>query len=101
NNYKLPWLIAKNEDLRWPATEGEKTNWILKKAHTFSNMVARASTKNESVNYTYYTVLHMMKSPVALLHPLTLYKIFKYGRSSNKDESFSSANENKSGEPLV
>ncbi|MDH5257669.1 MAG: hypothetical protein OEX07_06665, partial [Gammaproteobacteria bacterium] len=52
NNYKLPWLIAKNEDLRWPATEGEKTNWILKKAHTFSNMVARASTKNESVNYT-------------------------------------------------
>ena len=110
-NYNLPWMIAKNEDLRWPGTEGEKANGLLKKMHGFSDMVARASTKDESVNYTYVSILHMMKLPTALLTPFMLYKIIKHGRKetvsdqtgqSSRSEPNNQANESnpKNTDPL-
>lgn len=93
NNYNLPWLISKNEDLRWPGTEGEKASWFLKKMHAFSNKVARASTKNKEVDYAYLSVLHMVSLPTLLLKPSILYKIFKYG--SLKDDSIEASRSDK------
>lgn len=95
NNYNLPWLIAKNEDLRWPATEGGNANWLVKQMHHFLDMVGRASTKSKSVNYTYISVLHMIKLPIALLTPNMLYKIIRYGRKMPATKLQASDNENK------
>jgi len=92
-NSILPWIIAKNEDLRWPGTDGAKANFALKLMHRFSDRVARAATINKDVDYTYVSVLHMTKLPTALLKPTILFKIIKYGgdntklaRASNSDQ---------------
>ncbi|MDR4517120.1 MAG: hypothetical protein MRK00_07010 [Nitrosomonas sp.] len=82
NNYRLAWMISQNEDLRWPETSGMKTDIVTKMLHKFSDMVARASTKDSTVTYAYYFVLHMTKSPVILLRPDILLRILIYGSKS-------------------
>lgn len=76
SKYKLPWLIATNEDLRWGTTIGERRG-LQRTAHVASNVVVSASSSDPVVAYTYLSVLHMTKRPAALFSPFMLGRIVK------------------------
>ena len=68
--YRMPWLIARTEDQRW--TEAQPLASRL--AHRLMDRLNRAGMKDMRIAATYLSVLHMKKSPLALLRPYALVK---------------------------
>lgn len=67
--YFIPWMIAKNEDLRWDSTEGANKTYILALMHRFMNRVMRLAAKYPDVTEAFIGILHMAKSPLELAKP--------------------------------
>ncbi len=65
----FPWLLGTSEDLRWATTEGPSPNLITKLMQKYVNEVMLLGPQSAIATRTFFTVLHMMKSPLVLFHP--------------------------------
>ena len=78
-SYQYPWMIATNEDLRWPKTEGSSGGLLVSVMHHFTNWIGLVATRNSAIAYTYIQVLHMTSTPAALLTPSSLMRLLQDG----------------------
>ncbi len=71
---KVPWLLATGEDFRYPQTEGYRPpgmrlfNWYGGRVHALA-------CSHPLTTLRFYEVLHMLKSPVVLFNPRTLFAV--------------------------
>jgi flavin-dependent dehydrogenase len=68
----LPWLLGTSEDFRWPSTEGIRPNIIARCIQEYSHRVLLLTPKSKIATKSFFEVMHMMKSPLILFHPLIL-----------------------------
>ena len=68
----LPWLFGTSEDFRWPTTEGIKPGLITRYIQKYSNRVLLLTPKSKIASKSFLEVLHMLRSPLILFHPLIL-----------------------------
>lgn len=72
---EVPWLLATQSDFLYPQTRGKRPlyskplNWYLAR-------MLQLCSGNERVVKTFYEVLHFIKKPSALFHPLVLFPVF-------------------------
>ena len=75
---EIPWLLATQSDFLYPQTGGKRLlhtkalNWYLVR-------VLRLCAGNDRVTKTFYQVLHFIKKPPALFHPLILLRVMTRG----------------------
>ena len=71
---RVPWLLATGEDFRYPETQGYRPpsmrlyNWYAGRVH-------QLACSHPLTTLRFYEVLHMLKSPVALFNPRTLFAV--------------------------
>jgi 2-polyprenyl-6-methoxyphenol hydroxylase-like FAD-dependent oxidoreductase len=71
---EIPWMLATQSDFLYPQTLGERPlysrplNWYLTR-------VLQLCSGNERIVKTFYEVLHFIKKPAALFHPLVLFPV--------------------------
>lgn len=65
----FPWLLGTSEDLRWPTTEGPRPNLVTKLMQKYVNEVMLLGPQSAIATRSFFTVLHMLKSPLVLFHP--------------------------------
>ncbi len=71
---RVPWRLSTGEDFRYPETEGHQPpgtrllNWYASRVHELAN-------SHPLTTLRFYEVLHMLKSPAALLDPRILFAV--------------------------
>jgi 2-polyprenyl-6-methoxyphenol hydroxylase-like FAD-dependent oxidoreductase len=65
----FPWLLGTSEDLRWPTSQGPRPNLVTKMMQKYVNEVMLLGPQSEIATRSFFTVLHMLKSPLVLFHP--------------------------------
>lgn len=79
-----PWLLATNEDFRYPETEGHRPpgmhllNWYTGRLHELVSSYHVATLR-------FYEVLHMLKHPIALFDLRILFAVLFKSRPSQPD----------------
>lgn len=66
----LPWLLGTSEDFRWPTTKGTKPYLITRCIQKYSHRVMLLTPKSKIATKSFFEVMHMMRSPLILFHPL-------------------------------
>ncbi len=70
-----PWLMATSEDFRWPTTEGGRPGSLTRFMHGYLDWVVRAMEVNPVVSLVFWEVTHLLKPPIALLHPRVVTRV--------------------------
>ena len=65
----ISWELATGEDYRYRTTEGDKPNFTTKLMHAYMEQVLPLTNYNIFVRLTLLRVFHLLRSPLALLHP--------------------------------
>jgi len=68
---EVPWLFATCEDLRYQATEGNRT-FGMRVLQGYTQRVCRLMATDPFATQSFYEVLNMLKPPTALFHPRIL-----------------------------
>jgi hypothetical protein len=68
-NLTTPWLMATNEDFRYPETEGVKPGRLTHLLHRYFDRVVRVSSKNADVFREFVLVTNLLKPPATLFSP--------------------------------
>ncbi len=71
----LPWILGTSEDLRWPTTVGEKPNILTKLVQNHAQKVLLLGPKSKLATKSFLQMMHMIKSPVIIFHPLLLLQL--------------------------
>jgi flavin-dependent dehydrogenase len=71
----LPWLLGTSEDFRWPSTEGIKPDIFTRYIQKYSHRVLLLTPKSKIAAKSFFEVMHMLRSPLILFHPLILIHI--------------------------
>lgn len=66
---QAPWLMATGEDLRWPATEGDRPHGIARLAQRYIDQVLLAAGADQVVSLAFWQVTHLVEPPGLLFHP--------------------------------
>lgn len=85
----VPWLLATNEDFRFPETQGQRPRWtgLL---HWYTRRLFGLAASNPGTTLRSYEVLNMVKPPTALFGPrLLLAVLFKKQPASARHETTS------------
>jgi flavin-dependent dehydrogenase len=72
------WMFAISEDMRWPDTIGRKVDWKLKLAYRFTDKLLATSQYSKYVTQACLAVANMVRSPVSLISPGILLRMFWY-----------------------
>lgn len=67
--HTIPWELATGEDYRYRTTEGGSPNLITKLMHAYMDRLLPLTNYDVSVRLTLIQVFHLLRSPLALLHP--------------------------------
>lgn len=70
----VPWLMATNEDFRWPMTTGTRPSWLSQRFQHYFDRVMQAATLDNQIHCDFMEVAHLVKGPSQLLHPRTVWK---------------------------
>ena len=83
---KLLWLLGTSEDFRWSTTEGTKPGIITRYIQKYSNRVLLLTPKSKIASKSFFEVMHMLRSPLILFHPLILLNVLieTLKRTANK-----------------
>jgi len=83
---RLPWLLGTSEDFRWSTTEGTKPGIITRYIQKYSNRVLLLTPKSKIASKSFFEVMHMLRSPLILFHPLILLHVLieTLKRTANK-----------------
>lgn len=74
-NNITPWLLATGEDFRWPTTAGGRPEALFGLAHRYVDQVLALIVKEPVVGQVFFEVLHLLRSPIALLQPCVLGRV--------------------------
>ncbi len=66
----LPWLLGTSEDFRWPSTEGIRPRIFTQYMQKYSHRVLLLTPKSKIAAKSFFEVMHMMRSPLILFHPI-------------------------------
>ena len=78
----VPWMIATSEDQR--ALAHEKLPLYMRGLHFYFDHILKLAVKHKKIHILFIKILHMMKSPVALLHPAVLFQLL-YNLTFNRE----------------
>ena len=70
-----PWLLATNEDFRFPATEGDRPRrgtWLIQR---YIDRVIVASLTRRDLFLAFFSVAHMLAGPVSLFRPAVMARV--------------------------
>lgn len=73
---RTPWILATGEDFRWPTTVGGTPDLWTRLAHRCVDLVLESIVSDQQVARTFFGVLHLLKSPISLLQPQLLVRVF-------------------------
>ena len=80
----LPWTLGTSEDLRWPTTLGKKPTLLTRLVQSHAQKVLLLGPKSKLATKSFLQMMHMIKSPLVLFHPLILFQIiFKFKNKEN------------------
>ncbi len=68
----LPWTLGTSEDLRWPTTVGKRPNMITRMVQNHAQKVLLISPKSMLAAKSFQQMMHMIRSPAIIFHPLIL-----------------------------
>ena len=71
----LPWILGTSEDLRWPTTLGKKPNTITRIVQDHAQKVLLLSPKSTLAAKSFQQMMHMIRSPAILFHPVILLQL--------------------------
>ena len=71
----FPWLLGTSEDLRWPISEGPRPNLLTKIMQKYVNDVMLLGPESEIATRSFFAMLHLLRSPLVLFHPLIILHI--------------------------
>jgi 2-polyprenyl-6-methoxyphenol hydroxylase-like FAD-dependent oxidoreductase len=85
---EVPWMLATQSDFLYPQSRGQRLvhtnalNWYLVR-------VLRLCSSSDRVTKTFYEVLHFIRKPAALFHPVIAWAVFMraIGFSRSPDNS--------------
>lgn len=66
---RAPWLMATGEDLRWPATEGDRPSGAARLTQRYIDQVLLAAGADPVVSLAFWQVTHLVEPPTLLFHP--------------------------------
>lgn len=72
----FPWLVTTSEDFRWAMTTGERPGFTRQKLQRFFDRVTQVAQKDPQINRVALEIGHLVKSPVYLITPSILWKVF-------------------------
>jgi len=82
---QLPWMLATSEDARYPLVTGKQRTVLDRVAHRYLDALFTVARQHERVGSTLLQVVHQVRSPLALAHPLiatrALYHLLRSGAS--------------------
>ena len=80
----LPWTLGTSEDLRCPTTSGKKPTRLTRLVQSHAQKVLLLGPKSKLATKSFLQMMHMIKSPLVLFHPLILFQlIFKAKKEEN------------------
>lgn len=71
----LPWILGTSEDFRWPTTMGKKPSSLTRFIQNYAEKVMLLGPKSNLATKTFLEMMHMVKSPIVLFHPLIFLKL--------------------------
>ncbi|MDH3658324.1 MAG: FAD-dependent monooxygenase [Nitrosopumilus sp.] len=71
----LPWILGTSEDLRWPTTVGKRPNTITRMVQNHAQKVLLLSPKSTLAAKSFQQMMHMIKSPAIIFHPVILLQL--------------------------
>jgi len=72
---ETPWLMATGEDLRYPATEGGKTEWQDRLVQKYIDTFINAMPEHPEITDNFVQVMNLLKPPTSLFQPTILLKV--------------------------
>ena len=75
NANSFPWLLGTSEDFRWPLTEGNKPNLIVRFMQKYSYHVMLLTSESIVATRSFFEMIHVLKSPLVLFHPVIIIRI--------------------------
>jgi 2-polyprenyl-6-methoxyphenol hydroxylase-like FAD-dependent oxidoreductase len=63
------WLLATNEDLRWPTTEGGDRGWTARATHAYIDGLLALTPSSPRHVEAFLSVMHMTRAPLSLGSP--------------------------------
>lgn len=73
---ETPWLMATNDDVRWPATEGGPSGLTTHLTHRYLDAVIALATEYPEVDHLYAQVAHLIEPAHMLFHPRIALRAF-------------------------
>jgi hypothetical protein len=78
-----PWLIATEQDLRYPATTGAARTLRTRLAHQYLDRIITAAAISPTVSAAFLRVLNMIDKWSALFRPAVLAALLRGARTTN------------------
>ena len=70
----VPWMLATNEDFRFPETQGHRP-WWTRLLHWYTRRLFGLAASDSRTTLRSYEVLNMIKPPTALFEPRMLFAV--------------------------
>jgi len=83
----IPWLMATGEDLRYPATEGQRPGWPTRLVQKYIDRVQLVLPLDTHVAQTFFEVMNLLKPPTALFQPIIAVKVLGMSIRGGKTET--------------
>ena len=64
NANSFPWLLGTSEDFRWPLTEGNKPNLVVRFMQKYSYHVMLLTSESMVATRSFFEMIHVLKSPL-------------------------------------
>jgi len=74
----ISWSASTIEDMRNPDVTGAERNLAHMLTHKFMDRLLKVSAEDENTARAFLQVMHLLKSPISLLHPYILWKMFTH-----------------------
>ena len=83
----LPWVLGTSEDLRWPTTLGKKPNAVTRMVQNHAQRVLLLAPKSRLATKSFLQMMHMMKTPLIIFHPILLLHVVMNSFSQNNSQN--------------
>lgn len=75
---ETPWLLATNEDFRFPTTEGKRPGLSLRFSQWYINQVIKTLVDEPKVFHVFSKVAHLLEPPTALFSPSVIARVIQH-----------------------
>jgi 2-polyprenyl-6-methoxyphenol hydroxylase-like FAD-dependent oxidoreductase len=73
----IPWMMATSDDFRWPTTEGKQPSFSVQLVQKYLVEVQKEVPQNKFIFQKLVEAIHLIKSPISLLHPFVAGPVFQ------------------------